>query len=74
MSIWRKPDGEEIVICDGCGLAEDGTRPDLSHLVKLDLTAEMLAAGFPNGPALEVKDLCPECSARLSPDQGVMPL
>ena len=62
MSIYRKADGSELVICDGCGIAADGTRPDVNRLEKVDLTAWMLAVGFPAGTKLNVEDHCPDCN------------
>lgn len=62
MAVYRKPDGNELLVCDGCGIAHDGTRPDLSAMTKVDFSAEMIAAGFPEGTALNVKDHCPACN------------
>ncbi len=64
MSIYRKADGAEIVICDGCGIAEDDTRPDIATLHKVDITAEAVAAGMPQGITIGVIDYCPDCKAR----------
>ena len=64
MSTYRLKDGNEIIVCDGCGLGEDGAKPDLEGAAKFDLTAEMLAAGFPAGTSCDVQDWCPDCSAK----------
>jgi len=61
MSVYRKADGTEILVCDECGRSEDGTPVD-STTTKIDFTAEMLAAGFPHGTELSVTDTCPACS------------
>ncbi len=62
MAVYRKPDGTELLVCDGCGIAHDGTRADLSAMTKVDFSAEMIAAGFPEGTALDAKDYCPACN------------
>lgn len=62
MSTYRQPDGTEILVCDTCGKDPDGATPDLSKAVKFDLTAEMLAAGFPVGTRVDVRDTCPACN------------
>ncbi|CAN1721961.1 protein of unknown function [Hyphomicrobium sp. 1Nfss2.1] len=70
MSIYRKADGSEIIICDGCGIAEDDTRPDLATLMKVDVTAEAVAAGMPSGIMIGIIDHCPDCQVR-KPDSEV---
>lgn len=62
MSIWKDAEGNEVVVCDNCGITEYGSH-DKSGLTKVDLTAEMLAAGFLQGTALECQDTCPNCEA-----------
>lgn len=62
MTIYKTKSGEEVVVCDDCGRTEDHLHPDMSQLTKVDLTAEMLAAGFPQGTELNVKDQCPACT------------
>jgi hypothetical protein len=74
VSLWRTPEGDEIVICDDCGVAADGTRPDLASMVKLSgeqVVGAMPMAEFCNTLILthEVLDHCPECTAARSPDQ-----
>lgn len=64
MTVYRKPDGDEIVVCDTCGISTEGDKADVSKLTAVDFTAEMLAAGFPQGTALSVKDTCPDCEAK----------
>jgi len=61
VSVYRKSDGSETLVCDKCGESEDGTPVD-STMTKIDFTAEMLAAGFPQGTELSVTDTCPKCS------------
>lgn len=65
MSTYRKG-SEEILVCDGCGVDETGSKPDLTGFVKFDLTAELRAAGFPQGTAATVTDTCPACTAKRS--------
>ena len=64
MAVYRNHDGTELLVCDGCGVAHDGSKPDIAALPKVDFTAEMLAAGFPPGTACNVKDYCPACNTR----------
>lgn len=64
MATYRDASGAEVLVCDGCGITPDGTKPDLSALTKFDFTAEMRAAGFPEGTALNVLDHCPACQKR----------
>jgi hypothetical protein len=64
MSIYKsKATGEEIVVCDGCGISERGTKLDPEWWEKVDFTAKMLKDGFPEGTALDVRDWCPDCGA-----------
>lgn len=62
MSIWRDQAGNEVTVCDTCGITGAGWFiHDATGFTKVDLTAEMLAAGFPQGTALECTDTCPDC-------------
>lgn len=67
MSTYRRQDGTELLVCDGCGNDDTGTKPDLTGAVKFDLTAELIAAGFPQGTSADVKDWCPQCSTSRRP-------
>lgn len=67
MSTYRKPNGDEVLVCDTCGCGEDGTRPDLTGANKFDLNAELAAQGFPFGTTIEVRDTCPACTKKGKP-------
>lgn len=72
MTTYTKSDGKEIVVCDTCGVAEDGTRPNVANLTPVDHGAEMRAhlagLGFDKasveGCDLKIKDHCPPCEAK----------
>jgi hypothetical protein len=65
MSIWRDATGNEVVVCDMCGITENGWFiHDTTGFTQVDLTAEMLKAGFPQGTALECRDICPSCMGK----------
>ena len=62
MSVYRnKVTGERETVCDGCGISTLGIKLDPNEWEKVDLTAEMMRAGFPEGTALDVMDSCPDC-------------
>lgn len=71
MTTYSKPDGTEIVVCDGCGIAKDGSRPDLAALSKVDHSAGLQAhlnttigSGAGDGAALSIRDYCPPCDVK----------
>ena len=61
MSIWKDLAGNDVIVCDTCGITERGSH-DKTGLAKIDLTAGMLAQGFPQGTELECRDACPACT------------
>jgi hypothetical protein len=62
MSIWRDAAGIEVLACDTCGITENGWFiHDADGFTQVDLTAEMLKAGFPQGTELVRRDTCPSC-------------
>jgi hypothetical protein len=61
MTVYRTGTGDEIVVCDGCGVGHDGTRPNVTTLAKVDFTAEMRAAGI-DAVEVDVQDYCPSCN------------
>lgn len=65
MSIWQDAQGNCVVVCDTCGITETGWFiHDTTGFVQVDLTAEMLAAGFPQGTKLQCRDTCPDCNQK----------
>jgi hypothetical protein len=63
MSVYKnKATGDELVVCDGCGISELGTKLSPEEWEKVDFTARMASEGFPDGTALEVLDSCPDCA------------
>lgn len=72
MTTYLTPTGEDILICDTCGVAEDGSHPDVSGLQPVDLEDGLhlfLQAGGSYGAAMKgkctrVQDFCPECGPK----------
>lgn len=70
MTIYLDAKGREVVVCDGCGITHDGTKPDLATLTKKNLTAGLqedlvsmgVAAADAKQAELNVTDLCPACN------------
>lgn len=63
MTEYRTREGKRLTVCDECGIAADGSRPDIATLQKWDHTAELIAQGWPADTKLEVTDHCPTCTA-----------
>jgi hypothetical protein len=61
VTIYATKLGEEVVVCDGCGIAQDGTRPDLAALRKINHNDALRLAGLPAGTTLNIRDYCPPC-------------
>lgn len=64
MSIWRDAAGNEVVVCDMCGITKNGWFIHDTVGFQIDLTAEMLKAGFPQGTAVVCRDICPDCTRK----------
>jgi hypothetical protein len=79
MTIYTDQNGEEILVCDRCGVTPEGTRPDVSKLKPIDPTdglhQYLRAHGVPESDAkksaLGIQDFCPDCGPK---QKGATPL